>query len=166
LEHELEQMERAPNVFQNAHQVCSPMERREERKPARNGSCSNVPAPMERNGGTLDAVAKKLAQTPCPSGLDPQLWRNVIVDAKRLIEEGWAHSALELGWTLLDLFGAVPAKSGNPDADGLAVKIAGRRVLVMSATCATIKDGETTRSIIYRSSNAGAVLLWEVGRGR
>jgi hypothetical protein len=71
---------------------------------------------------------------------------------------------MQLGWNALDLFGAVPDKSGDPNADGLALKLAGRRVLVMSDRCATVKDDGVTRSIIYRGSNEGAVLLWELGR--
>jgi hypothetical protein len=90
------------------------------------------------------------------------LWPQVVADAARLASEGWVTQALGLGWQPLDLFGAVPDKLGDPDANGLAVKLDGRRILAICANFATVSGGDGARSFIYRGNNNGAVLLWDL----
>jgi hypothetical protein len=65
---------------------------------------------------------------------------------------------------VLDLFGAVTGKQGDPNGDGLAVKLSGRPLLALCASFATVRDGPSARSYLYRGKNAGAALLWELGR--
>jgi hypothetical protein len=62
------------------------------------------------------------------------------------------------------MFGAVADKAGDPAADGLAVKLQGRKVLAICARFATVADANAGRSYLYRGSNEGTRLLWEIGR--
>ena len=106
---------------------------------------------------------RRLRSMPTPRLVRLDFWPMVVADALRIASEGWATKALALGWSTLDLFGAVFDPDGGPDADGLAVKLAGRRVMAMSANFATIADHDGGRSFHYRGNNEGAVLHWEAG---
>lgn len=96
----------------------------------------------------------------------PERWPGVVADAHRLASDGWAAQALNLGWDVLDLFGAVPDPAGDPDADGLAVKLNGRRVLALCGSFATVEDQGRGRSYLHRGNTEGARLLWALHRGR
>lgn len=106
----------------------------------------------------------RLSLAPAPRLLHPERWPNIVSDAQRLASDGWALAAMKLGWTELDLFGAVPDKDGDPAGDGLAVKLCGRPVLAICASFATVRDGPGARTYIYRGNNAGSILLWDLGR--
>jgi hypothetical protein len=103
---------------------------------------------------------------PCPPGVKPDSWRAVILDCQRLVDENWAAEALNLGWSALDLFGAVTDKQGDPAGDGLAVKLGGRPLVALCAPFSIVRDGPSSRTYLYRGSNAGTQLLWELGGGR
>ncbi len=109
---------------------------------------------------------KRLSDMAAPRLRHPERWQAAVADANCLAAEGWASQALGLGWTKLDLFGAVPAAGGDPDADGLAVKLTGRRVLAVCGTFATAADEQGRRTYLHRGNTEGAVLLWALGRGR
>lgn len=113
----------------------------------------------------LEDGLARLSQMATPRGVRAEPWTGVVADALRIASEGWAERALGLGWNALDLFGAVAASSGDPDCDGLAVKLAGRRLLAISDSFATVEEGQG-RAFLYRHGNDGARLLWELGRGR
>ena len=100
---------------------------------------------------------------PAPKLLDASAWPVVVRDALRLVDQGWAATALALGWSSLDLFGAVGARDGDPDGNGLAVWLAGRDVLAICATFASVADGDC-RVFFNRRDRTGACLLWELGR--
>jgi hypothetical protein len=126
--------------------------------------------PIGTNGtnGTLPGHIRQglelLAKAPAPRVRCPEQWPQVVADAVRLASEGWAAQALKLGWSTPDVFGAVTDNEGDPDGDGLAVKLNGRRVLAICANFVTVSDGDGDRSFIYRGNNSGAVLLWKLGR--
>ncbi len=149
---------------------CSiPVEHDSWRKTAVNEPCSTVPIPRDGTCGTslLDPVAAgldRLRTMPAPRGADPAAWAAVVADAVQIVSNGWAAQALALGWSELDLFGAVTDPDGDPAADGLAVKLAGRRVMAISETFATVADDGGGRSFHYRGNSDGAVLLWDIGR--
>ena len=113
----------------------------------------------------LDGL-KVLAEAAAPPVCSPELWPGVVADALRLASEGWASNALILGWSPLELFGAVIDPQGDPDADGLAVKLSGRKVLAICASFATVADANGGRTYLYRGNSDGARLLWALGRGR
>lgn len=135
------------------------------------------PAKVEAGLATLATLAtlpadtadglKRLARMAVPRGVRcPEVWPIAIADAQRLAAEGWASQALKLGWSALDLFGAVLDPAGNREADGLAVRLGGRKVLALCSTFATVDDGKGGRSYLYRGDAKGVRLLWELGRGR
>jgi hypothetical protein len=137
---------------------------------------SPAPAPIGTIGaiGTASLslplpVARGLAALPtmaCPVDLNASGWPRAVADAVKFGADGWAAKAIALGWTDLDLFGVVAARNGDPDADGLAVKLAGRPVLAICGTFATVDLGNGGRLYLRRGDNDGARLLWALGYGR
>jgi hypothetical protein len=87
----------------------------------------------------------------------------VLADAARLASEGWASQALALGWSPFDLFGAIASQDGDPDGNGLAVWLRGRKVLAVTETCASVEESGG-RAYFNRRERSGAVLLWELGK--
>jgi hypothetical protein len=115
------------------------------------------------------AVARGLATLPgmaCPHDLNSARWPVAVADAVKLGGDGWAAKAIALGWSDLDLFGVVAAFDGDPDADGLAVKLGGRGLLAICGTFATVDPGSGGRLYLHRGNNDGARLLWTPGHGR
>jgi hypothetical protein len=166
LEQEVEQLEHRVPAFHGQDSSHGVVEHRFPQKSATNSKCSTVPVSRGWNVGTLptDIVRSlsDLSRLPCPARVNPHTWREVVQDCRRLCNEGWAGIATRLGWSPLDLFGAVPDKHGDPDADGLAVKLRGRPVLAICASFATVSDGPGARSFIYRANNRGAILMWNI----
>ncbi len=107
---------------------------------------------------------RRLRSMPTPRLLRPDLWPLAVSDAIGLVRDGWAAKAMALGWTELDLFGAVPTRDGDPAGDGLAVWLDGRRVLALCCTYAVVDSGDGRRSYFNRRAAEGAVLLWDLGR--
>lgn len=111
----------------------------------------------------IGAGLDRLRAMRCPKGLDPLAFRVATLAALGLARDGWAAKALALGWSPLDLFGAVTDATGDAYSNGLAVWLAGRRVLAICATHAIVEDGEG-RAYFNRIDRSGARLLWELGR--
>lgn len=129
----------------------------------------DVPNGTNGTNGTTslppDVVAgvTRLGDMACPRDVDPAAWSETVRDAVALAEEGWAYQALSLGWTLLDLFGAVTGRDDDPHADGLAVWLSGRKLRAISAIAATAVDADGGRHCFNRPRAAGARLLWDCG---
>ena len=118
-------------------------------------SVTAMPSAISSGLATLKSMAAPRLQRPGQ-------WPLVVSDALGLARDGWAAKALALGWTPLDLFGAVTDAAGDPYSDGLAVWLAGRKLVAMTATCATVVDG-ADRYFYNRREQVGARLLWELG---
>lgn len=126
-------------------------------------SCaSEAIGPNGANG--MDAVPASVVMGlrrlagPAPRTVrDEGAWGEVVADARRLADEGWAASALALGWSPLDLWGY------SPDRDGLAVWLRGRGLVLLDAATAVVVNGtgraQFTRD---RAGMPGATLLWEL----
>lgn len=112
----------------------------------------------------VDGVGR-LAKVAVPRTVNAKAWALAITDAARLVDDGWALSALRLGWSELDLFGAVIDPAGDPFADGLAVRLQGCDLLAISGGFATARDSKGTRHYLHRLTSEGAKLLWDLGRG-
>lgn len=157
------------SLFHVASPTSEPMKQGIPQKTAENNGCFTVSRARERNSETslpeeLGQGLVRLRSMPMPRISTPSVWPDIVEDATRLARDGWARIALGLGWTAIDLFGAVPGKAGDPAGDGLAVKVGGRRVLAICDKFAIVSDGPGARTYIYRGNNEGARLLWELGR--
>lgn len=98
---------------------------------------------------------RRLGAMPPPRSVRPDVWRGVVSDALMLRDDGWAATALGLGWSTLDLWGA--SKSGD---ESLSIWLRGRRLTLLDGATAIATDGEQ-RFQFTRRSTAGWRLLWE-----
>jgi hypothetical protein len=116
--------------------------------------------------GELVTGLLKLQSMPVPRITLPPVWPEIVADARRLGTEGRAVQALALGWKPLELFGCSAKPGGDAGQEGLAMWLAGRRVLLLDALSCIADDGAGGRSIFYgRSVRPGGVFLWKLGRG-
>lgn len=120
----------------------------------RTGHVSELPADLA--GGI-----QRLRAMPAPRIVKADLWTRVVRDALALADAGWASKALALGWPAISIFGAVTDPAGDRDSDGLAVWLGGRKLLAITATTATVEDGEG-RAYFIRREQVGARLIWEL----
>ena len=110
-----------------------------------------------------DGIAQ-LQSMPAPRITRLEVWPMIVADAKRLVDDGWAQQALALGWHELELFG-VGAKS-SAEFEGLAVWLAGRRLILIDERSAIAADGNG-RAYFSRLPDfdpSRAVYLWDYGR--
>ncbi len=130
------------------------------------------PAPIGPNDtvGTVSFPAdvvvglKALQAMAAPRIARPEIWPGVVADAFRLTSEGWAAQALSLGWTPLDLWGCSPVARGNPDHEGLAVWLDGRRILLLDERTCIVDAGAGARAVFTRREPAVGALLWDLGK--
>lgn len=126
-----------------------------------NGTNGTTPLPTD-----IVAGLKRLGGMAAPRITRPEVWPQVVADAQRLVAEGWAAQAIGLGWAPLHLWGCSPEKGGNEAQDGLAVVLAGRRIVLLDDRSAIIESAAGTRRVFNVLPMAGAVMLWELGNGR
>ncbi|MGI8705064.1 MAG: hypothetical protein ACR2JJ_04610 [Sphingomicrobium sp.] len=107
---------------------------------------------------------RRLQSMKPPNVTRPQVWCAVVADAVRLAADGWASQALSLGWPPLSLWGCSPTIGGNPDHDGLAVWLDGRRTLLLDERACIVDAGAGARAVFTRQAAMGAVLLWDLAR--
>ena len=159
--------EQDKSLFQTLRLVPRGVEQVLQQKIAKSGPCSTVPFPKGGTNGTsalpafVAAGLYALQRMACPMGVNPKAWRSAVVDAIGIADAHWAQQALALGWSALDLFGAGTDKEGDPYADGLAVWLARRRLLAVTAEFAVADDGRHGRVYFNRRKGEGAILLWE-----
>lgn len=117
----------------------------------------------------LYASLARLAKLPPPPKLSPgSYWSEIVSDAQRIAREGWASSALSLGWMVADLYG-VGARD-DWDFQGLAVWLAGRQIVALDDRLC-IAGVAKSRGIFERGGLRHGrlpvvvpVMLWEFGR--
>lgn len=119
--------------------------------------------------GSLPSAVKlglpRLRGMAAPRIARPEVWPQVVADAARLANDGWAAQALALGWDPLHLWGCSPDPGGNVDHEGLAVWLRGRPVLLLDAHSCLVATGPRNHSIFNARPMPGAMLLWELGSG-
>lgn len=115
-----------------------------------------LPAMIERG---LDVLSRCSA----PGGCDRAIWSVVVADALRLRDEGWAATALAMGWTPEQLFGV------DRDGRGVARQLDGRPILALlsegdapgARAMFVLDDGGGVRACLNRST-APARMLWDL----
>ena len=140
------------------------LEHKFPQKLANNEACSTVPLSRDGTGGTLlpEELAlglKRLRLMPAPRITDPSAWPEIISDATRIADEGWAARAIGLGWSALDLFGC----SIDGEYEALAVWLRTRRIILIDERSAITVANDGRRHVFNRRDHEGAILLWELG---
>lgn len=93
----------------------------------------------------------------------PEAWPEIVADALRIAEEGWAAQAIALGWQPLDLWGCWPFDGGDDLRDGLAISLGGRAILAVDERMAAVRQGKGI-AYHYRPASCGdRVFLWTIG---
>lgn len=113
----------------------------------------------------LVAGLKSLRTDSGPIITRPEVWPEVVADAIRLAGEGWAVKALALGWQPIQLWGS-PMPGGSVDDEGLAVRLCGRRIVLLDEASAIMESAAATRAVFNRRPMDGAILLWDLPKVR
>jgi hypothetical protein len=133
----------------------------EPTKPTEPSFVGFVSSPVEQVSALPPSITMGLHRLvgPVPRLVrDDTVWREIVADARRLAADGWAASALALGWSALDLFGHSDRR------DGLAVWLRGRTLVLLDELTAVVIDGSGRAQFTRdRGGMPGARLLWELG---
>jgi hypothetical protein len=111
-----------------------------------------------------DGVRAILAAESAP-GVPPQRWPQVQRDAARLVEGGWVHQALALGWTVADLFGCDQrAPWYRLDRAGLVLLTGGHELVELTAHAAALRTrtGSVLRFRRRPPARPPVILLWDL----
>lgn len=108
----------------------------------------------------LLAAVVRLETMVRPAPCELRAWRQMVKDARGLVEAGWGDKALALGWSEVDLFGIAKDQDGSL---GLAAWLQGHVITAMSDTWAVVRlPGDCRR--YFNRPVPGAVLPWEIAR--
>jgi hypothetical protein len=98
-------------------------------------------------------------------GIPPQRWPRVQRDVMRLHEGSWAQQALNLGWTVVDLFGCDRrAPWHRLDRGGLVLLIGGHEIAELTGDNAALRTstGSVLRFRRRPPATPPVALLWEL----
>jgi len=129
------------------------------RQPVRVRLTAGQLAELRRMPEAVMTGLRVLRDGAVPSVADTAAWHGIVLDAIHLAADGWAGRALRLGWSMHDLWGV------SPDWEGLAVWLAGHRLLLLDdrSAVADAGDGRRVQFTRCRHGMPGARLLWELG---
>lgn len=138
------QAKQPPMMFHEGVSCSTPMKHDYPQKSAISDACFTVSSPRARNSETslpADVVEglAKLRSGWQPGKVSAAEWLAVVADARRLAADGWASSALALGWSAHDVFGIGP--TGSDQWLSLAVWLDGRDVTMMDDHRAFTSEG-------------------------
>jgi hypothetical protein len=169
-ETEVKHVQQGVSCFIGSDGGFTPMKHPQAQKTAKNDLCFTVSFPRGETQETslpADLVAglAHLREMRPPRIKSPDVWPTVVADAVRLAAEGWAAQALALGWKDKELFGTSGVPGGDSTQEGLAVWLAGRRVLLLDALSCIVDVGAGTRAVFYGGSvRPGGVFIWDLGK--
>lgn len=107
----------------------------------------------------------RLQRLPCPRGIDPERWRQVIDDARRFIERRAVEAAAR-GWETTDIFGVHPLKpAARTDCMGLVWLLRGREVIEITAETARIGLPTGAVHTYSRRARTETVPMWQLQQG-
>lgn len=121
--------------------------------------------PPERGAALPPAIVAGLESMrglPPPRLSNQSTWHEVRRDAEWLAASGWAGKALALGWDPLAVFGC--GQQGSRQYEGLAVWLAGRRLVLLDEHSAIAVEGRARSVFHVPRTPARAVFLWAFGR--
>jgi len=104
----------------------------------------------------------RLRSMPTPRVTNPAVWPEIVADASRLAQEGWAAKAIDLSWDALHLFGWEPGVDLEAWDYSLAVVMEGWLVVDVSADYITLRKGNVSRPFKNRPRPALTRYLWEL----
>ena len=110
-----------------------------------------------------DGVARLATAAP-PAGFSTETWRAVVDDGAHFLDD-WGRKASQLGWSALDVFGvSTQPPRMRCELAGLLPLIAGRTVVEISSSSATIRSPSGDEVVWIRRSHTDAVAVWELAR--
>jgi hypothetical protein len=103
-----------------------------------------------------------LTRGRCPKGYDPRRWRQLVADARALVQN-WGPDFHAQGWTTLEVFGVNPdPRRRGKGSRGLLPVLQGRAVEAVDRDTALIRAGRVDRQTYQRRLVApGGVPVWE-----
>ena len=101
---------------------------------------------------------------PAPRITKPAAWPEIVADAVRIADEGWAGQAISLGWEPMHLFGVEPSSDPDTWDYSLAVTLAGRDIRVVDAERFYLRQDDVRSFFDRRPRPALSKFLWELGQ--
>lgn len=101
---------------------------------------------------------KLLASRRAPRIRRPEAWPQVVSDSLRIARDGWARTALALGWDPLELWGCTP----DGQFEGLAAWLSGRRLALIDDSSAIAAKGGQRFIFTRGPTPAGTIFLWNL----
>lgn len=90
--------------------------------------------PGQIHPGLLAAVVR-LETMVRPPSCELRTWRQMVEDARGMVEAGWGENALALGWSEVDLFGiAKDRRGGKQIVEHVHVAAGGQAVIANNVT--------------------------------
>lgn len=135
-------------------------------QPAENLAVTPVTRVTLKSNDVLDELwvgIDQLQSMRAPRITKREAWPEIVADAVRISEEGWASQAIGLGWELMHLFGVEPSSDPDTWEYSLAVILAGRSIRAVDADSFYLSDGGVRRFFAHRPRPALTKYLWELG---
>lgn len=142
--------------------------------PAKVAKDAKVEAPAAQSLASLATLAAQPLSDDLTKGLarlqsmrppritNPAVWPEIVADAIRLANEGWAAQAIDLGWDAMHMFGVEPGADPDPWDYSLAVVMEGWPIVSVEADFITLHRGNATRPFKNRPRPALRKFLWEL----
>ena len=109
-----------------------------------------------------DGLATLNAMTT-PPDIPEARWSRIVDNAARFADR-WGRQAVDLGWSVRDVFGCHPDRPwGRTDQAGLVWLIGDHEVVAITDDTAVIQTSTGNRLTYYRRGQAGEALMWQLG---
>ena len=120
----------------------------------------------EHDGGLPREWAEGLATLSTmatPPDIPEGRWSRIIDNAARFADR-WGRQAVDLGWSVRDVFGCHPTRPWKRiDQAGLVWLIGDHEVVAITADTAVLMTPCGNRQTYYRRGQAGQTLIWQLG---
>ncbi len=123
-------------------------------------------AVAEHDGGLPREWAEGLATLNAmatPPDIPEGRWSRIIDNAARFADR-WGRQAIDLGWSVRDVFGCHPTRPWKRiDQAGLVWLIGDHEVVAITDDTAVLMTPCGNRQTYYRRGQAGQTLIWQLG---